>query len=95
MLAAFAALFAAFLPWRWWDRFPSLQIERFALLSALLTIVLGFILGIIGFFAFIESGNASTSVQAAAFSTINFALTTPQGDWQIGRLRSEPLADAA
>lgn len=79
MLAALAAIPAAFLPYRWWDRFPAIQIERFALLSAILTIFAGFALAIIGFFAFVESGKASGSVQAAAFSTITFALTTPQG----------------
>jgi hypothetical protein len=79
MLAALAALPAAFLPYRWWDRFPTIQIERFALLSALLTILAGSALAVIGFFAFLESGKAGGSVQAAAFSTIIFALTTPQG----------------
>jgi hypothetical protein len=79
MLAALAAVFAAFLPYRWWDRFPTIQIERFAQLSALLTILAGSALAVTGFFAFLESGKAAVSVQAAAFSTIIFALTTPQG----------------
>ena len=79
MLAALAALPAAFLPYRWWDRFPAIQIERFALLSAILTVLAGSAMAVIGFFAFVESGRAGGSVQAAAFSTITFALTTPQG----------------
>ena len=79
MLAALAAIPAAFLPYRWWDRFPAIQIERFALLSAILTILAGSALAVIGFFAFVESGKAGGSPQAAAFSTITFALSTPQG----------------
>jgi hypothetical protein len=79
MLAALAALPAAFLPSRWWSMFPTIQIERFALMSALATILLGFILAIVGFVEFVESGQASGSVQAAAFATITFGLSTPQG----------------
>jgi hypothetical protein len=79
MFGALAALAAAFLPWRWWTRFPTIQIERFALMSALCTIVVGFLLAIVGFFEFVESGGARGSVQAAAFATVTFALTTPKG----------------
>lgn len=76
MLAALAAIPATLLPYRWWSRFPSLQIERFALLSALITILLGFLIGIVGFFAFFETGIGR---QVGALGPLVFALTTPLG----------------
>lgn len=76
MLAALAALLAAFLPFRWWDRYPSLQIERFALTSALLTVMAGFAVGAFGFVEFLRSGGAKG---APMYATVVFGLTTPVG----------------
>lgn len=76
MLAALAAIPAAFLPSRWWSRYPTLQIERFALASALLTVTAGFAVGGIGFVNFLRSGGA---IGAPMYATVVFGLTTPVG----------------
>ena len=76
MLAALAALLAAFLPFRWWSRYPSLQIERFALASALVTVMAGFVVGAVGFVEFLRSGGAKG---APMYATVVFGLTTPVG----------------
>lgn len=77
MFAALAAIPAAFLPSRWWSAFPSIQIERFALMSALGTVVAGFILAIIGYFTFAATGGIMRSGPIAA--PFVFGLTTPLG----------------
>lgn len=76
MLAALAAIPAALLPTRWWGRYPTLQIERFALASALLTVLLGFGVAIVGYFQFLQSGGARGAPLYAPFV---FGLTTPVG----------------
>jgi hypothetical protein len=76
MLAALAAIPAALLPSRFWSRYPALQIERFALASALLTVLLGFAVAIVGYFEFLRSGGASVG---ALYAPIVFGLTTPTG----------------
>lgn len=76
MLAALAAIPAALLPSRWWSRYPTLQIERFALASALITVLLGFTVAIVGYFQFLQSGGARGALMYAPFV---FGLTTPLG----------------
>ena len=76
MLAPLAAIPAAFMPSRWWSRYPSLQIERFALASALLTVLAGFAVGAVGFVEFVRSGGAKG---APMYATVVFGLTTPVG----------------
>ena len=77
MLAALAAIPAAFLPSRWWSRYPTLQIERFALAPALLTVTGGFAVGVAGFFGFLRAGGA-TGV-SPVYAPFIFGLTTPVG----------------
>lgn len=77
MLAALAAIPAAFLPSRWWSRYPTLQIERFALASALLTVIAGFAVGVVGFFGFLRSGGAMGA--SPIYAPFIFGLTTPVG----------------
>lgn len=85
------AIVAGFLPVAWWQRWPSVQIRRFAVASAFVTMFAGFAIGVPGFLRYAErlggiasaaimSGSSDKTPQAfSALAPLLFALTTPLG----------------